>query len=451
MASPTDYVALYLFGETGQHKIVDETGDYPARAFQHTNEIAADSSTIDLLLGPGHLQGYSTDGDVHFATSTEQIGRWNNDYSTLTHNNTSPFTGLTGSPDHLGDCCYYNGYLYVMATSYTDCTTNGDAQIVRYDADDLTYVDHKDISADVPGGASGVTIDADNGYIYISDFCNSDRFYRCSLSTMEYVDTITINGSFSQMQGVDYDDGILFFLSGDSSRVYMCTLDGEYIGRHILDENAGQGIYVNGDTVRCGELSDSKVYEFNIGASNTAGEFDIEDYTIAIPYLPTDEGTFIFNFQPTRLFNFNSVYSNLVDPNDWEGWVYSDGRLAMRIDGTQTISTGLSAGTTYTAAFTWEGSGANRTCKGYLDGALDDTQTQPWVTPEPVVWLGGTEGNEPGEHIFYDFAIFDRALTLTEIQDWDPTTLTLVSSGVSGIIGGPKTRIIDPIIDTMIG
>ena len=82
---------------------------------------------------------------------------------------------------------------------------------------------------------------------------------------------------------------------------------------------------------------------------------------------------------PTRFFNYNTIFDNGVNQDDWEMWIYSSGLLRARIN-TQYVEFNLGGiNTEYEIVFTWE---YNGDINLYVNGVLRDTATiSAWVNP----------------------------------------------------------------------
>lgn len=91
-------------------------------------------------------------------------------------------------------------------------------------------------------------------------------------------------------------------------------------------------------------------------------------------------------------YNWNSIWDNIIDPNQWEMWIYDDGRVAARI--------GYPASTRveydldnlegpdyfYHIVFTWVKTGNK---KLYVQGVLRDTKAVLWTVSGANVYFGG--------------------------------------------------------------
>jgi len=136
--------------------------------------------------------------------------------------------------------------------------------------------------------------------------------------------------------------------------------------------------------------------------------------------LMTDDVTVLIKVSPLSLFNFNSIMDNQTYADDWESWVYSDGRLAWRVDSTaNSIDPGLASGTQYLIAETWAKAGTAVTTKLGVGGLYKTGNTGVWKTPPPGgMWLAGVNGtNDQGDQAYGDILVFDKVLSDAELLD----------------------------------
>lgn len=145
---------------------------------------------------------------------------------------------------------------------------------------------------------------------------------------------------------------------------------------------------------------------------------------VAIDYEMTDNGTVLFDYTPSEYYNFQSLFTNSADPNDWEMWIYNDGRLRGRVDGNSFGEFNLEnlsgVGETYQIAFTWERDtedAGSVAVKLYVDGEQRDQDLEGnWVDPGETVYIaGGDDTNHFGNGIWDEFRIYDQALTAGEV------------------------------------
>ncbi len=161
------------------------------------------------------------------------------------------------------------------------------------------------------------------------------------------------------------------------------------------------------------------------------------DY-VAIDYTLTDEGSIALWFTADSLYNYQSIVANSVDPNDWEMWVYGDGRARARIQDANVVTRpDVVVGQAYHIAWTWDRDDINvdqATINFYFDGALVESNTGAWVDPGDTVFLAGGSGNHGANAIFDDFRIYDQTLSEAEIADLSTDPLSLRINRNSGEI-----------------
>ena len=142
--------------------------------------------------------------------------------------------------------------------------------------------------------------------------------------------------------------------------------------------------------------------------------------SLFVDYELTENGTIVFDYEVDKFYNFQSLWTNSVNANDWEMWIYDDGRLRARVEDDSvvtydlTVSGGLDE--TYKIAFTWERNEEQVEVKLYVDGERRDLDTGSWVDPGTRFFIGGGDGvNDLGAGIWDDFRIYDAALTAGEV------------------------------------
>jgi hypothetical protein len=148
--------------------------------------------------------------------------------------------------------------------------------------------------------------------------------------------------------------------------------------------------------------------------SNTEGD------AVSVDYVLTDSGTIMFDYTVDQFYNYQSLWTNSADPNDWEMWIYQDGILRGRVQDSAIASYDLNlldGFGTYQVAFTWERNGDNVDVKLFIDGEMvNQTLSGPWVEPGETFFIGGGDGgNNLGAGIWDEFRIYDVALTPGEI------------------------------------
>lgn len=155
-------------------------------------------------------------------------------------------------------------------------------------------------------------------------------------------------------------------------------------------------------------------------ASNTGqGNYLSVDYKLAT------SGTIATRFTAVELYNWSTVWSNSVGIDDWESWVYADGRFATR------AKSGTPNNLAYNIfqlvdptgsnhfAFTWQKIGEEVLTRLFVNGQFVDERLTAWAEPGDSVFIGGgvsgTAANHYGKGIFDEFRIYETALTEAEL------------------------------------
>ena len=119
---------------------------------------------------------------------------------------------------------------------------------------------------------------------------------------------------------------------------------------------------------------------------------------------------------------------NSAGDNCWESWIYSDGRLAARVNsGTLTYDLDNLRGSNswYHVAFTWDR--AAQQTQLYVDGVLRATSALTdagWVNSDRTLRIGSVwASNSAANGVWDEVRVYDRALTAEEIA-----ALTLLPS-----------------------
>jgi hypothetical protein len=169
-------------------------------------------------------QGYATDGTYHYLIHTTSLKKCNDDAGwTTAATNATPFSGLSGY-DHLGDGSCYNGHLYVVGETYSNCTFSNQSIFVFHTLD-LTRDSVHDISAQ-NHEASGLAIDTVNSIIYVCSYCDGSMLWKYSLGTMAYVGTVILrNSNIYHIQGIAFRNNLIY-VSQDNGCIFTVTLNG---------------------------------------------------------------------------------------------------------------------------------------------------------------------------------------------------------------------------------
>ena len=147
---------------------------------------------------------------------------------------------------------------------------------------------------------------------------------------------------------------------------------------------------------------------------------------LSTAYKLADSGTITTRFTATPpLFNYVSLWSNSSNGNDWESWIYGDGRVAARADrATPIVGRNLfdlgDPGALNHLAFTWDREGDNVTVRLYVNGEFVDERTGVWRDPGDTLFIGGgvsvdNTSNTYATGIFDEFRVYASNLSDAEI------------------------------------
>lgn len=142
---------------------------------------------------------------------------------------------------------------------------------------------------------------------------------------------------------------------------------------------------------------------------------------VSVDFQLPDNGTIVFDYTVDEYFDYQSLWTNSIDPNDWEMWIYNDGRLRGRVEDDAFVTFDLDnlsgTGETYEIAFTWQRDNDNVEVKLYVDGELRDQDlVGTWVDPGETFFIaGGDDANHFGNGVWDEFRIYDATLSAGEI------------------------------------
>jgi hypothetical protein len=153
---------------------------------------------------------------------------------------------------------------------------------------------------------------------------------------------------------------------------------------------------------------------------------------VSVPYHLTKSGTISFWTKPTGpWFNYNALFDNSGGPGitatqeDWEMWIYNDGRVRWRTEQPWDsifpqvdLDTDGGPDQWHYVTAVWEQAVGSDTasCYLYLNGQLIGGTDGPLVEPGDLFYIaGGNPGNDFGRGVFDDFRIYDVALTPEQV------------------------------------
>ena len=191
------------------------------------------------------------------------------------------------------------------------------------------------------------------------------------------------------------------------------------------------------------------------GSGKTDGTY------VAIPYTLPDEGAISLNYKAEAFYNYNSVWDNSANGDDWEMWIYGDSRVRGRIDGGQgditfdinnvndnpdddyaTVDDFIQLTYTWTKPTDTEPGYATLYVDGHLVGTDPIDSASNWIVPGSEFYLGGgNDGNTYGIGVFDEVKIFDQYLTSAQVKALvvpEPGTLLLLLVGAALLALRPR-------------
>lgn len=400
-------------------------------------------------------QGWTTDGTYYYTIDTDRITKRAKDASwTTVVENATPFVGMTGSPTHLADGCYYNGYLLIPAEKYNSKSESGGSdaqyqQIGVFRASDLTLVSTYDMTGYPTWELASICVDGSQ--LVGCDYANPAVLHRLDLAKVlsgtpgAVLSDIAIEGGWRDSQGITQRSGRYYIscarrpaTSGVS--VVVRDTNGKVLDEYLCGEFAvgeQQGLDFDGTSLGFfrSTASLSKVYFFSLPTDPTltqSGWLAAKDRFQHFPKLaPATEFTIFEQLVPTTLFDFNTIFDNDGSDNDYEGWNPADGSVRGRANSASSATyTGpITAGSVLTYSFAYnQSTGARALYVNNADRVVTADTAKAFPT-SAAFGIGCRSTNSLSDSRFRLFYLFNRALTLAEKQAleadpfsvWTPT------------------------------
>jgi hypothetical protein len=174
------------------------------------------SVTYELVrvLDVAGRQGIATDGQRYYVSGSTTLYVYSKSGQLLLSNE-SPFAKLEKPANHIGDISVHEGKLYAGIEWFED-GRGRDIQVAIYDAKTLNYL--SSIPWEPKSGqveVSAVTVDADNGMIWMTDWVNGTHLYRYDLATHRYAGKLHLRPVPQWQQGIAARDGSLYITADD--------------------------------------------------------------------------------------------------------------------------------------------------------------------------------------------------------------------------------------------
>ena len=177
--------------------------------------ISTDQFTLDESFLTS--QGITTDGEYYYtagsiaALDIVGMAKWTvDDFEKViyTHNAIPKEIKEKYNSDHIGGISYYDGKIYAATEDATD-TYN---LILIYDAETLEFTgEYYDLGTEyLDDGIPYCAVDGENGYLYTSQFHETDCILAYNLDDMTFSHKIMLSEPIDRIQGAEYYDGLLY-------------------------------------------------------------------------------------------------------------------------------------------------------------------------------------------------------------------------------------------------
>lgn len=177
--------------------------------------IGAEQFTLDeaLLMS----QGITTDGEYFYTSGSiaalDLVGmaKWTADgFEKVIYNHSAIPKEIKEkyNSDHIGGISYHDGKIYAATEDETD-TYN---LILIYDAETLEFTgEYYDLGTEyLDDGIPYCAVDGENGYLYTSQFHETDCILAYNLDDMTFSHKIMLSEPIDRIQGAEYYDGLLY-------------------------------------------------------------------------------------------------------------------------------------------------------------------------------------------------------------------------------------------------
>jgi Concanavalin A-like lectin/glucanases superfamily/Domain of unknown function (DUF2341)/Putative peptidoglycan binding domain len=381
-------------------------------------------------------QGVARDSTNYYTFDTNAIRKFDTNWS-LVSSSSNPIATVGGFTDHLGDGDYYSNKLYIPVEHWGGtCADFSHQYITVWNSSDLSFVTKYDVSAQAHEVA-GISVDptaGTHGIIYVVSYCDGSKIWKYDLADGSFVGSISLSQDISQMQGITYKDGY-FYISDDlNDSVWKVAFDGTVLNTVVVMHISGsfEGVDYSGDhllTLLDQGAGNQKVHSWDPAVTDvsrttnmaSALDFDGAEYAQVPLVLPNDGSISIWYYPKSPFYNFNAIFDNSGGGNDWEMWVYGDGRLAARAAaGGAIVQYDLDniSGPDhwYDITFTWQKTG-NKTL--YVNGVSRNSNTTTWQDPGSTFYIGGgNPANASGKGYIDEVRISDTVRS----ADWIATS-----------------------------
>ena len=164
-------------------------------------------------------QGIAWEGGEYWVSGSATLSRYDGDWN-LIGSNESPFDGMDGSVNHIGDIDVCGGELYAGVEYFADGAAQ-DIRIAVYDAGTLELT--RCYAFDPASGqteVSGIAVDPDHGIVWMCSWADGETgryLYKYAMADGAYLGKVHLQCPPQWIQGVAYLDGYLYLTADDGT------------------------------------------------------------------------------------------------------------------------------------------------------------------------------------------------------------------------------------------
>ena len=175
-------------------------------------------------------QGVATDGDYYYVSGSGALYKYDV-AGHLVASNETPFEGMEGPVNHIGDIDVHDGEIYAGCEYFMD-GKGENIQVAVYDARTLLNV--RAIPWEPASGqveCCGLAVDAARGHVWMADWVDGHALYCYDLATSAYLGRTELSPVPALQQGICVMDGKMLISCDDgdaekdeADRLYVCGL-----------------------------------------------------------------------------------------------------------------------------------------------------------------------------------------------------------------------------------
>lgn len=163
------------------------------------------------------------------------------------------------------------------------------------------------------------------------------------------------------------------------------------------------------------------------GLNLLSDELTQEGDWVALDLTMPNSGTIAMWVKPIAFYNYHSIFDNSGNANDWEMWIYGDGRARFRVEGDTAVTSNLNnlaadgdgRDTWWHFTCTWvrdPNQPDQVSTQLYINGELRDENAGTWVDPGESFFLGGGHpSNDFCNSTFNDVMIYNKVLPVEDV------------------------------------